>query len=98
MQPVGPTQRSPSCLIGTSSLLESNTLADYRSLAEKHIRPPIDSVKVGTLDGDLFEFVLRHAPALPGPLRPTAASTTEPAARTSAMTAARQTSARTAAG
>jgi hypothetical protein len=36
-------------LIGTSSLLASNTLANYRSQAEKHIRPLIGSVKVGHL-------------------------------------------------
>ncbi|MCA1695467.1 MAG: hypothetical protein LC749_12440, partial [Actinobacteria bacterium] len=35
--------------------LEDNTLANYRSLAEKHIRPLIGSVKVGALDGDLFD-------------------------------------------
>jgi integrase/DNA-binding transcriptional regulator YhcF (GntR family) len=35
--------------------LEVNTLANYRSLAEKHIRPLIGSVKVGALDGDLFD-------------------------------------------
>jgi integrase len=35
--------------------LEANTLANYRSLAEKHIRPLIGSVKVGALDGDLFD-------------------------------------------
>jgi integrase len=35
--------------------LEVNTVANYRSLAEKHIRPLIGSVKVGALDGDLFD-------------------------------------------
>ena len=35
--------------------LEVNTLVNYRSLAEKHIRPLIGSVKVGALDGDLFD-------------------------------------------
>jgi integrase len=35
--------------------LEDNTLANYRSRAEKHIRPLIGSVKVGALDGDLFD-------------------------------------------
>jgi hypothetical protein len=35
--------------------LEVNTPANYRSLAEKHIRPLIGSVKVGALDGDLFD-------------------------------------------
>ena len=35
--------------------LEVNTLANYRSLADKHIRPLIGSVKVGALDGDLFD-------------------------------------------
>jgi integrase/DNA-binding transcriptional regulator YhcF (GntR family) len=35
--------------------LEVNTLANYRSLAEKHIRPLIGSVKVAALDGDLFD-------------------------------------------
>jgi integrase/DNA-binding transcriptional regulator YhcF (GntR family) len=35
--------------------LEENTLANYRSLAEKHIRPLIGTVKVGALDGDLFD-------------------------------------------
>jgi integrase len=35
--------------------LEVNTLANYRSLAEKHIRPLIGSVKVGALDGNLFD-------------------------------------------
>ena len=30
--------------------LEANTLANYRSLAEKHIRPLIGSVKGGALD------------------------------------------------
>ena len=35
--------------------LEANTLTNYRSLAEKHIRPLIGSVKVGALDGDLFD-------------------------------------------
>ena len=35
--------------------LETNTLANYRSLAEKHIRPLIGTVKVGALDGDLFD-------------------------------------------
>ena len=32
-----------------------NTLAHYRSLVEKHIRPLIGSVKTGALDGDLFD-------------------------------------------
>ncbi|MGH3810301.1 MAG: tyrosine-type recombinase/integrase, partial [Pseudonocardiaceae bacterium] len=35
--------------------LETNTLANYRSLADKHIRPLIGTVKVGALDGDLFD-------------------------------------------
>ncbi len=35
--------------------VEENTLANYRSLAAKHIRPLIGSVKVGALDGDLFD-------------------------------------------
>lgn len=35
--------------------LETNTLANYRSLADKHIRPLIGAVKVGALDGDLFD-------------------------------------------
>ncbi|MBV8993506.1 MAG: tyrosine-type recombinase/integrase [Pseudonocardiales bacterium] len=35
--------------------LEVNTLTNYRSLADKHIRPLIGSVKVGALDGDLFD-------------------------------------------
>jgi integrase len=35
--------------------LEVNTVANYRSLAEKHIRPLIGPVKVGALDGDLFD-------------------------------------------
>ena len=35
--------------------LEENTLTNYRSLAEKHIRPLIGTVKVGALDGDLFD-------------------------------------------
>jgi integrase len=32
-----------------------NTLANYRGLADKHIRPLIGSVKVGALDGDLLD-------------------------------------------
>lgn len=35
--------------------LEENTLANYRSLAAKHIRTLIGSVKVAALDGDLFD-------------------------------------------
>ncbi|MGH3997893.1 MAG: hypothetical protein ACRDTJ_10575, partial [Pseudonocardiaceae bacterium] len=35
--------------------LETNALANYRSLAEKHIRPLIGSMKVGALDGGLFD-------------------------------------------
>ncbi|MGH3997419.1 MAG: hypothetical protein ACRDTJ_08155 [Pseudonocardiaceae bacterium] len=35
--------------------LEANTLANYRGLAQKHIRPLIGTVKVGALDGDLFD-------------------------------------------
>jgi integrase len=35
--------------------LERNTLANYRGLSEKHIRPLIGTVKVGALDGDLFD-------------------------------------------
>ncbi len=35
--------------------LEENTLANYRSLSEKHIRPLIGTVKIEALDGDLFD-------------------------------------------
>ena len=35
--------------------LEENTLANYRNLAAKHIRPLIGTMKVGALDGYLFD-------------------------------------------
>ncbi|HET9258468.1 MAG TPA: hypothetical protein VFO16_25185 [Pseudonocardiaceae bacterium] len=35
--------------------LEENTLATYRSLAAKHIRPSLGATKVGALDGHLFD-------------------------------------------
>ncbi|HET9254097.1 MAG TPA: site-specific integrase, partial [Pseudonocardiaceae bacterium] len=35
--------------------LEQNTLATYRSLAAKHIRPSLGTTKVGALDGYLFD-------------------------------------------
>jgi integrase len=44
--------------------LEVNTLANYRGLAEKHIRPLIGSVKVGALDstGDPLSLRSRYSP------------------------------------
>jgi integrase len=35
--------------------LEENTLTNYRNLAAKHIRPLIGTMKVGELDGYLFD-------------------------------------------
>jgi hypothetical protein len=68
-----------------------NTLAHYRSLAEKHIRSLIGSVKMGALDGDLFDSFYATLRRCRDHWANAGASTTEPTARTSATTAARPT-------